>query len=75
MTERDELRAAKALQGASFPATKDELLDYARTRAVDQKSLQALAALPSGRFESMDDVTASVPQEPEGEDRPGGTAR
>lgn len=75
MTDRDELRAAKALQGVSFPATKEELIDYARTRFVDQKSLHALEMLPPGQFQNMDEVTAAVPQEPEGEGRPGGTDR
>lgn len=75
MTTRDDLRAHKALQGADFPATKDELLAYAEERGVDAKSLQALRTLPEGRYESMDDVADAVPQEPEGENVPGGTER
>ncbi|MDO5493639.1 MAG: DUF2795 domain-containing protein [Nesterenkonia sp.] len=75
MTTRDDLRASKALQGADFPASKQALIDYAQSRGVDQKSLQALHALPDREFESKDDVTDAVPQEPEGEDAPGGTAR
>lgn len=75
MTTRDDLRASKALQGADFPASRSELIDYAQSRGVDQKSLQALHALPDRTFGSKDEVVDAVPQQPEGEDVPGGTAR
>lgn len=75
MTTRDDMRASKALQGADFPATKDQLIEYAGSRGVDQKSLQALRGLPDKQFSSMDEVIDAVPQEPEGEDAPGGTQR
>lgn len=75
MTHRDDLRAEKALQGFQFPAGKDELLEYAETRKATDKTLQALRSLPNREFTSMDDMVAEVPQEPEGEQTPGGTAR
>lgn len=75
MTTRDDLRASKALQGADFPATKNELVEYALSRNVDAKSMQALRALPDEHFENMDAVEQAVPQEPEGTDTPGGTER
>lgn len=75
MTKRDDLRAAKALQGAAFPATKDTLIEYAETRSADEKTLQALRALDDKEFANMDEVVDAVPQEPEGEDTPGGTER
>lgn len=75
MTTRDDLRAEKALPGADFPATKDELVAYAAQRGADAKSLQALRPLPDHRFDDMDGVIDAVPQEPEGRDVPGGTER
>ncbi|WP_010523874.1 DUF2795 domain-containing protein [Nesterenkonia sp. F] len=75
MTARDDLRAQKALQGVDFPASKGDLVAYAEERDVDAKSLQALRALPDQRFENMDSVVEAVPQEPEGQDAPGGTER
>lgn len=75
MTLRDDMRANKALQGADFPATKNELIEYAESRGVDQKSLQALRTLPDEQFSSMDAVVDAVPQEPEGTNTPGGTER
>lgn len=75
MTTRDDIRAEKALQGASFPAGKDQVIEYARERGADPKSLQALKALPDQIFGNMDELVDAVPQEPEGEDQPGGLAR
>lgn len=75
MTRRDDLRADKALQGADFPASRADILEYAQSRDVDEKSLEALRALPDRQFENKDDVIDAVPQEPEGEDNPGGEAR
>jgi len=51
------------------------VLHYAQTRSADSKTLEALHALPDREFHSIDDVAAAVPQEPEGTDQPGGTAR
>lgn len=75
MTKRDELRAEKALQGADFPTSKEDLLNYAQTHGADVKSLQALRELPDREFGSMNEVVAAVPQEPEGGDQPGGMQR
>lgn len=75
MTARDDIRASKALQGADFPATKDQVVEYAQSHGVDGKSLEALHALPDREFSNTDDVIDAVPQQPEGEDQPGGTAR
>ncbi|PSK91903.1 uncharacterized protein DUF2795 [Haloactinopolyspora alba] len=75
MTDRDDQRVAKALQGADFPASRGSLLDYAETRGIDQKTRNALHTLPERRFASITEVVESVAHEPEGEDQPGGTAR
>lgn len=74
MTTRDELRAEKALQGMEFPASKQELVDYAAERSATAKTQQALHALPDRQFANKDDVVDAVPQEPEG-DAPGGVHR
>ena len=74
MTFRDDLRVDKALQGADFPRTRQEVLDYARDRDADEKTLEAMRGLPERTYESVAQVVDAVPQEPEG-DRPGGTDR
>lgn len=75
MTDRDDQRVAKALQGMDFPASRGSVLDYAETQSIDQKTRDALHTLPERQFGSMADVVESVAQEPEGEDQPGGSAR
>lgn len=74
MTFRDDLRVDKALQGADFPRTRQEVLDYALGHDADEKTLQAMRALPENTYESIGQVVDAVPQEPEG-DRSGGTDR
>lgn len=75
MTSRDDLRVEKALQGADFPSDQASVLSYAVTRGADDKTLQALRAVPDGRYLSIQEVVDAVPQEPEGRDVPGGTER
>lgn len=76
MTARDDLRASRALQGKDFPATKADLIDYVRSRGDnDAKTMQALQRLPDREFQNQRAVLDAVPQEPEGANQPGGTAR
>ncbi|OZM77284.1 DUF2795 domain-containing protein [Pseudonocardia sp. MH-G8] len=75
MTSRDDARVKKALQGADFPAARTALLDFATTRGADEETLQALRAVPEGRYGSVDEVADAVPQQPEGPGTPGGTLR
>lgn len=75
MTDRDDLRVEKALQGADFPSGRAALLSYVETRGADPKILQALQTLPEREFQNMQEVLDCIDQEPEGVDRPGGTAR
>lgn len=64
MTSADKRRVRKALDGASFPADKQELFRYASERSADAETREALEALPDGQYESIDQVERSVPQRP-----------
>ncbi|MER7010189.1 DUF2795 domain-containing protein [Saccharopolyspora sp. NPDC000359] len=64
MTDSDERRVRKALQGADFPATKEQLVDYAQERGADAKTMLALRALPEGTYDNSDQVESAVPQQP-----------
>lgn len=75
MTDRDDARVSKALQGIDFPTDLATLLIYAEARETDPKTLQALTALPDQQYTSMQHVLNAVPQEPEGHNQPGGTNR
>lgn len=74
MTKRDEIRVDKALQGLEFPATHEQLVDFATDREADAETLTALRSIPGGQYANKEQVLNAVPQEPEG-DAPGGTAR
>lgn len=65
MTDRDDARVRKALQGKDFPASRNELVEYATDRGeIDDPTLTALADLPEANYESLEDVVAAVPQRP-----------
>ena len=65
MTDRDEARVRKALQGKDFPAWRNDLVAYATDRGeVDEKTLAALAELPEGHYSAIDEVLSAVPQQP-----------
>lgn len=64
MTERDAIRVTKALQGLSFPASKNELVDYATTREVDVKTIRVLSGLEDREYADKDDVARALPRHP-----------
>lgn len=74
MTKRDDIRTDKALQGLEFPATREQIVDFATDREAEAETLAALRSIPAGHYGNKDQVLNAVPQEPEG-DAPGGTAR
>lgn len=67
MTDSDERRVTKALQGMEFPAEKADLLSYAETRGAGEKTLRALHSLPEGSYGNSDEVEQAVPQQPDEE--------
>ena len=66
MTDRDDLRVRKALQGMAFPADRTQVISYAMDRGErHEKTLTALQALPDRTFSTADDVVISAPQQPD----------
>jgi hypothetical protein len=66
VTDRDDLRVRKALQGMGFPADRTQVISYAMDRGErDEKTLTALQALPDRTFSTADDVVISVPHRPD----------
>lgn len=65
MTERDQIRVAKALQGLEFPASKEQVLAYAQERSADQRTMQELKGLPDRNFGSTEEVEKTLPHKPE----------
>lgn len=66
MTDRDDIRVRKALQGMAFPADRAQVISWVTDRGEgDSRVLTALRALPDRTFSTADDVVISVPQRPD----------
>lgn len=65
LTDADERRVGKALQGLEFPASRDDIIAFASERGAHEKTLRALYALPRRSYSDTDDVEQAVPQRPE----------
>jgi hypothetical protein len=66
VTDRDDLRVRKALQGMAFPADRTQVISWAIDRGEgDERVLTALRALPDRTYSCSDDVVISVPQRPD----------
>ena len=50
----------KFLGGIDYPASKDEVLETARSRGADERVLQTLERLPGQEFNSPNDVSEAV---------------
>lgn len=65
MTDADQRRVRKALQGLDFPASKDEMLTYVDERGAGAATETAVRAMPEGTYGSVDEAEQAVPQRPE----------
>lgn len=52
------------LEDFDFPASKQQIVDYAHRRHADHEVEQALSALPLGDYANRDEVIRSVPLDP-----------
>lgn len=50
----------KYLEGVSFPATRDELIDVARDNHAADIAILALEQLPDQEFDNLDDVKQAL---------------
>jgi hypothetical protein len=56
----------KALKGADYPATRDELVQLAQRNGADQEVVQALQQADADRFDGPDRVMAALKGEVSG---------
>lgn len=52
-----------ALDGLSFPAGKDRIVEYAESRGSDV-AIRLVRAIPLGEYQNRAEVTAAVPADP-----------
>ena len=50
----------KALKGANYPASKDELVELADSNGADQEVVEALRGASSDRFDGPDSVMGAL---------------
>lgn len=62
MGSRSPASIASFLEGISFPASKDDLMDYAEDNNAPQDVLDVLDQLPDQEYTSMADVMSGVGQ-------------
>ncbi|WP_338595379.1 DUF2795 domain-containing protein [Saccharopolyspora sp. SCSIO 74807] len=60
-TTRETLKAS--LSGVDFPASKDQLVQFANNNGVDEETVRALRAMPPADYDNVTEVVRSVPLE------------
>ncbi len=58
-TERDTVK--KSLSDVDFPASKEQLVEYAENNGVDEGTVRALRAMPRAEYDNLGEVVSSVP--------------
>jgi hypothetical protein len=57
MSQPEFIEVQKCLSGASYPATKDELLHHAQEHGASDEIVKALAGMPDGEYDGPDRVS------------------
>ena len=60
MALADFIKVHKFLGGISYPATRQQLVDHARSNRADEEALSALRAMPDREYSGPDDVSRAV---------------
>jgi hypothetical protein len=64
MKLHDTGKIKEALNDLDFPASKEEIVEHARSRGVRRDADQALSALPPAEYANLQEVLRSVPLDP-----------
>lgn len=60
MASMNPAQIEKFLGGMNYPASRDDLVDYAKQRGADTNVLQTLQRLPYDSFDTPGDVSEAV---------------
>jgi hypothetical protein len=60
VAQADFIKVQKALGGISYPATKQQLVEHARSHDADDEALQALQDLPDREYDGPNEVSKAV---------------
>lgn len=62
MPRANPIQVQKYLSGMHYPASKDEIVDHAKSQGADEKVIQILERLPDDDFETPADVSQAIGQ-------------
>ncbi len=54
------IQVQEFLSGVDYPATKDSIVETARSRGADEDTLEALRNLPRDDFDSPNDISEAI---------------
>ncbi|MFF8641158.1 DUF2795 domain-containing protein [Streptomyces sp. NPDC015345] len=60
MADISPIDLQKALKGAQYPASRDDLVELARGNSADGSLVDKLSGAPTDRFDGPDDVQKAV---------------
>lgn len=63
MAKPNPIRLQKFLGGMTYPASRDELIEHARSAGADDTTMEHLRALPDRRFDGPNEVSKSFSKE------------
>jgi hypothetical protein len=56
----DFIKVYRFLRGIRYPATKQQLMDQARSNQADEEALRSLREMPEGEYSGPDDVSRII---------------
>jgi hypothetical protein len=54
------VKVCKFLRGTRYPATKQQLMDQARSNQADEEALASLRGMPEGKYSGLDEVSRVI---------------
>ncbi|SFO15320.1 DUF2795 domain-containing protein [Nitrosospira briensis] len=60
MTKANPIQVQKFLSGMDYPASKEEIVDHAKSKGADENIMQTLEQLPDESFETPADVSKAI---------------
>jgi hypothetical protein len=60
MTKPQPIEVQKYLSGISYPATKEQLLEHAKSQNAPQEVLEALKKIPDEEYDGPNKVSSAV---------------
>jgi hypothetical protein len=60
MGQPEFIEVQKYLGGVDYPATKEQLVEHAKSRGADGSVLEALSRLPDGEYDGPNAVSSAI---------------